>query len=174
MPIYLTSILILSSHLRLGLPKRLYSYYNLESTPTSSHSGYMTRPSRSFRLITLTILAEGYKLCSSSLWSLLHSPFASLLASNIALQQTRPESNPTKISLSLFLSLYLSISFSLFHVVLNPRERGLYECLGLYRREKICVCVCVCVCVYVLMSILRIVEMFGSRFTADKGDYNSS
>ena len=37
-------------------------------------------------LITLTILGERYKLWSSSLWSLLHSPFASLLDPNIRLR----------------------------------------------------------------------------------------
>ena len=34
-------------------------------------------------IITLTILGERYKLWSSSLWSLLHSPFSSLLGPNI-------------------------------------------------------------------------------------------
>ena len=34
-------------------------------------------------LITLTILGERYKLWSSSLWSLLHSPFSSLLGSTL-------------------------------------------------------------------------------------------
>ena len=37
-------------------------------------------------LITLTILGERYKLWSSSLWSLLHSQFSSLLGSNIHLR----------------------------------------------------------------------------------------
>ena len=37
-------------------------------------------------LITLTILGERYKLWSSSLWSLLHSPFSSLLGPNIHLR----------------------------------------------------------------------------------------
>ena len=37
-------------------------------------------------LITLTILGERYKLLSSSLWSLLHSPFTSILDPNIRLK----------------------------------------------------------------------------------------
>ena len=37
-------------------------------------------------LITLTILGERYKLWSSSLWSLLHSTFSSLLGPNIRLR----------------------------------------------------------------------------------------
>ena len=37
-------------------------------------------------LITVNILSERYKLWSSSLWSLLHSPFSSLLGPNIRLR----------------------------------------------------------------------------------------
>ena len=37
-------------------------------------------------LITLTILGEQYKLWSSSLWSLLHSPFSSPLGPNVRLR----------------------------------------------------------------------------------------
>ena len=40
-------------------------------------------------LITLTILVEWYKLWSSSLWSLLHSPFSSLLGPNIRVREGR-------------------------------------------------------------------------------------
>ena len=53
MPTSLRSILILSSHLRLGLPKdpSLQVYLiNIESAPTFFHSGYMTCPSQSSRL----------------------------------------------------------------------------------------------------------------------------
>ena len=46
----------------------------------------MPCPSQSSRLITLTILGERYKLWSFSLWSLLHSPFSSLLGPNIRLR----------------------------------------------------------------------------------------
>ena len=85
--IYLRSILILYSRLCLGLSKGLFpvakcTCYNFESTPTFFHSGYITCPSQFLDLITLTILGERYKLWSSSMWSLLHSPFSSLLGTN--------------------------------------------------------------------------------------------
>ena len=59
---------------------------NFEGTSTFFHSDYMTRPSQSSRLNHLTILGEPYKLWSSSLWSLLHSPFSPLLGPNIRLR----------------------------------------------------------------------------------------
>ena len=53
-PIYLKYILILSSHLRLGLPKSIYPVdlcvNNFESIPTFLHSGYMICPSQFSRL----------------------------------------------------------------------------------------------------------------------------
>ena len=74
-PIFLRSILIVSSHLRLGLHKGLFpvglpirilkeSYL----LPWRAHVNFLD-------LITLTILVERYKLWRSSLWSLLHSLF---------------------------------------------------------------------------------------------------
>ena len=84
------SILILSSHLRLGLPKGLFPVvlpvqilkaflpYSILIT-WSAHLNLLD-------LITLTILGERYNLWSSSLWSLLHSPFSSLLGPNIRLR----------------------------------------------------------------------------------------
>ena len=52
-PIYLRSILILSSHLRVDLPKGLFPVglpvQNFESTPTFLHSDYMTCSSQSSR-----------------------------------------------------------------------------------------------------------------------------
>ena len=56
---------------------------NFEITPTILYSGYMTCPFNLLDLINLTVLGERYKLWSSLLWSLLHSPFSSLLGLNI-------------------------------------------------------------------------------------------
>ena len=79
-PIYIRSILILSSHLRLGLPKGFF--------PVGSPVKILKALLASFILaawpvhlnlidtITLNILGERYKLLSTSLW---YSPFASLL-----------------------------------------------------------------------------------------------
>ena len=90
MSISLRSFLMLSSHLRLGLPKGHF--------PAGVPVKLFTVPLPSFilatcpahlnllDLITLNILGERYKLWSSSLWSLLHSPFSSLLCPNILLR----------------------------------------------------------------------------------------
>ena len=80
-------ILILSSHLRLGLPKGLFPVglpvKNLKALLPSSILATCPAHLYLIDLITLTILGERYKLCSFSLWSLLHSPFSSLLGPNI-------------------------------------------------------------------------------------------
>ena len=88
-PISLKSTLILSYHLRLGLPKGLFpvglSVKILKAFLPSSFSSILsTWPAHLnlLDLITLTILGEWYKLWSSSWWSLLYSPFAYLLGSN--------------------------------------------------------------------------------------------
>jgi hypothetical protein len=75
--------LILSSHLRLGHPKALFRVgLPVKILKALLHSSILaTCPAHLnfLDLITLTILGERYKLRSSSLWSLLHSPFSSLL-----------------------------------------------------------------------------------------------
>ena len=64
MPISLRSILILSSHLRLGLPKGLCPV----GVPVKTfYSDYMNCPSQSSRKIILNISGERYKLLSSLL-----------------------------------------------------------------------------------------------------------
>ena len=89
-PISLRSILILSSHLHLGLPKGLFSVgfpvKILKALLPSSILATWPAHLNLLVLITLTILAEQYKLWSALLWSLLHSPFSSLLIPNIFLR----------------------------------------------------------------------------------------
>ena len=88
--ISLRYILILFSHLHLSLPKHLFPvgvpvkilktllpYSTLATWP--SHFNHLD-------LIIMTVLGERYKLCSSSLWSILHSPFTSLVGPNICLR----------------------------------------------------------------------------------------
>ena len=83
-------ILILSSHLRLCVPKGLFPVclpvkILKELLPTSILATYPAHLCL-LDLITLTILGERYTLWSSSLWSLLHSPFSSLLDPNTRLR----------------------------------------------------------------------------------------
>ena len=89
-PTSLRSILILSSHLGLGLPSGLFPSGFSTKTPYTP----LTTPIRAtcpahlalLDLITRTILGEQHRSLSSSLCSFLHSPVTSfLLGSNILL-----------------------------------------------------------------------------------------
>ena len=89
-PISLGSILILSSHLRLGLPNDLFPVgLPINILKALLPSSIITKWLANLNLLDLTILnilRKRYKIWSSSLWSLLHSPFSSLLCSNICLR----------------------------------------------------------------------------------------
>jgi len=107
-------VLILSTHLRLGLPSGSYSPVSPPRPYTPhflTHTRYTPSPSHSSRFITRTILGEEYKSFSSSLCNLLHYPVtSSLLGPNILLntmfnkhphlpflpQYQRPSSTPIK------------------------------------------------------------------------------
>ena len=87
-PISWRSVLILSTHLRLGLPSGLF----LSGFPTKTLYTPLSSPVRAtcsahlilLDFITRTILDEDYKSFSSSLCNLLHSPVtSSLLGPNI-------------------------------------------------------------------------------------------
>ena len=75
---------LLKGFVPLGVPvkilKGLLSYSFLATWP--AHLNLLD-------LITLTLLGERYKLWSSSLWSLLHSPLASLLGPNTPVRMDR-------------------------------------------------------------------------------------
>ena len=89
-PISSKSILILSSHLRLDLPKSLFPeglrVKILKALLPSSILATWPAHLNLLDLITLTILDERCKLWSSSLKSLLHSPFSSFLGANARLR----------------------------------------------------------------------------------------
>ena len=89
--IYLRSIIILSSHERLGLPKDLFPVdVNVKNLKVFLPSSILAiRPDH---LDLMIILSERYKLWSSSLWSLFHSPFASLLGTNTTASANWPGS----------------------------------------------------------------------------------
>jgi hypothetical protein len=87
---FLRSILMLFSHLRLGLPKGIFlaglPVKILKACLRSSILATWPVHLSLLDLITLTILGERYKQWSYSLWSLLHFPFSSLLDPNIHLR----------------------------------------------------------------------------------------
>ena len=78
-PISFESILVLSSHLFRRLPRALFPVGFLKALLPYSVLATWPAHLNFLDLITLTILGERYKLWSSSLWSLLHSPISSLL-----------------------------------------------------------------------------------------------
>ena len=84
--IFPRSILILSSHLRLGLPKGLFLVRILKALLSFSILATCPAHLNFLDFITLNILGERYKLWSDSLWSLFHSPFSSFLCLNIRLR----------------------------------------------------------------------------------------
>ena len=102
-------ILILSSHIRIDLPKGIFPVglpiKILKALLPSSILATCPAHLSLLDLITLTILGERYEQWSSSLWSLLHSPFSSLLGPNIRLR------------------ILFSNTFSL-HFSLNLRDHG--------------------------------------------------
>jgi len=77
-PTFCRSILILSTHLRLGLPSGSFPPvspprpYTIPSSPIRATCPAHLIP---LHFITRTILGEGYRSFSSSLCSLIHSPF---------------------------------------------------------------------------------------------------
>jgi len=80
------SVLILSSHIRIGLPSDLFlSGLPIKTlcesllSPPPFNTYHMPRPTQSIGLITLMIFGEDYISLSSSLCSLLHSPVTSSL-----------------------------------------------------------------------------------------------
>ena len=88
-PIYLWSILILSSHLRLCLPKGLFHVgvpvKNFQNTPSFFYSGFMTYPSQFSRLKHPDYIRWTVKTMKLRILNLFYSPFSSLLGPYIRL-----------------------------------------------------------------------------------------
>ena len=87
---FLSYILILSSHLRLGFPKGLFPgvvpIKILRALLTYSFLARWSAHLSHLDVITLTMLGERYSLWSSSLWSLLHPLFLYIFGPNVRLR----------------------------------------------------------------------------------------
>ena len=86
--------LIIPIPLRLGLPNGLFPVGLPVKILKALHSGHMTCPFQSCRFSHPYYIRWTVQIWSSSLWSILHSPFSSLLGSNICLRIP----NNTKVS----------------------------------------------------------------------------
>ena len=79
----------------------------------------MPCPSQFFTFNHLTILGEWYKLRSSSLWSLLHSPFSSLLGPKYSLQDPKsiviqiPRATRSKSAQYTGCNFYMDIAYTI-------------------------------------------------------------
>ena len=115
--------------------------------PTTRHfKSWTTCPAhlKLLDLITLTIFGERYKLLRSLLWSLLHSPFPSLLSSNIRLRILF--SNTLSLHSSLNVKDHVSQPYSttgniivLYILIFKLLERSLTNQLhGLWNPEVQC------------------------------------
>ena len=162
------SILILSYHLCLGLPRGLFPYQNLVYTNPLPHTCYMPHPSHSSRFDNLKKLGEEYRSQSSSLCCFLHSPVTlSLLGPNILLSilfwnnlptflppSEQPSFTPIKIDKQNYSSVYLNLCIfgyqtgrqKILHLDNILLRSHIKKLLPLLKVAWMYVCVYVCVC----------------------------